>query len=145
MERAEQRVTARYPKIPDHSDLRGFTYRAPANYQWADDHEGPGFIRQMEGDPASRPASDRLWQSVRSFAGRGPKGYRRSDERIREEICESLMQHPGIDASNFEVTVKDGIATLQGSVPDRWMKRASEWVVDGVSGVRDIRNELTIH
>jgi osmotically-inducible protein OsmY len=89
--------------------------------------------------------SDRLWETVRSFAGRGPKGYRRSDERVREEVCESLMRHPGIDASELEVTVKDGIVTLQGSVPDRWMKRASEWVIDEVHGVRDIRNELTVH
>jgi osmotically-inducible protein OsmY len=144
MERADQRITARYSNIPDHSDLRGFTYRAPLNYQWTDDHEGPGFSRHMEGDDASRSTSNRLWESVRSFSGRGPKGYRRPDERIREDVCESLMKHPGIDASEFEVTVKDGIVTLQGSVPDRWMKRASEWVVDGVSGVRDIRNELNI-
>jgi osmotically-inducible protein OsmY len=98
----------------------------------------------MEGDEAAMPASDRLWRTVHSFSGRGPKGYRRSDERIREEVCESLMKHPGIDASEFEVTVKDGVVTLVGTVPDRWMKRASEWVVDGVSGVRDIRNELNI-
>lgn len=144
MERAEQKVTARYSNIPDHSDLRGFTYRAPVNYQWTDDHEGPRFDRQMEGDPASGRNSDHLWRAVRSFSGQGPKGYRRSDERIREEVCESLMRHPGIDASEFEVRVKEGVVTLLGSVPDRWMKRASEWVVDGVSGVRDIRNELNI-
>lgn len=135
MERAEKRISARYTKIPDHSDLRGFTYRAPSNYQWSDDHTGP----------ASRPAAESLWQSVRGFAGHGPKGYRRSDERIREEVCETLMKHPGIDASQFEVTVRNGTVTLRGSVPDRWMKRASEWVVDEVSGVRDIHNELNIH
>lgn len=144
MARAEQRITARYPKIPDHSDLRGFTYRAPANYQWADDHEVPALSSQAK-KSSSRPASDRLWNTVESYSGHGPKGYRRSDESIREEVCESLMRHPGIDASGFEVTVKEGIVTLQGTVPNRWMKRASEWVVDGVSGVRDIRNELSIH
>jgi hypothetical protein len=141
MERPEQKVTGRYSKIPDHSDLRGFTYRAPSNYDWADDHgEAPSGHRR--GRAAS--ASGHLWETVRSFAGRGPKGYRRSDERIREEVCESLMRHPGIDASGFEVAVRDGIVTLRGSVPDRWMKRASEWVIDEVSGVRDIRNELAI-
>jgi hypothetical protein len=144
MERPEQKVTGRYSKIPDHSDLRGFTYRAPVNYEWADDHESLDFIRPRP-EPAPASASGRLWETVRSFTGRGPKGYRRSDERIREEVCESLMRHPGIDASGFEVTVKDGIVTLQGFVPDRWMKRASEWVIDEVSGVRDIRNELKIH
>lgn len=135
MNGSNQKITAGYPQIPDHSDSRGFTYRAPSNYDWADDHEVP----------TTRPASEKLWQSVRGFAGRGPKGYRRPDESIREEICESLMEHAGIDASGFEVTVSQGIATLRGKVPDRWMKRASEWVVEGVSGVRDIRNELNLH
>jgi hypothetical protein len=30
----------------------------------------------------------------RGFAGRGPKGYQRSDERIREDICERLADDP---------------------------------------------------
>jgi hypothetical protein len=33
------------------------------------------------------------------FAGRGPKGYRRSDDRIQEDVCEALSQHSGLDAS----------------------------------------------
>jgi osmotically-inducible protein OsmY len=98
----------------------------------------------MESGHFPKAASEKLWNSLQVFLGRGPKGYRRSDERIREDICEALMQHPGIDASEFEVTVKEGVVTLKGTVPDRWMKRASEWVADRVSGVRDIRNELTL-
>lgn len=39
-------------------------------------------------------------------AGRGPKGYQRSDERIREDVCDRLTEHPAIDASEIEVEVK---------------------------------------
>ena len=41
-----------------------------------------------------------------NFSGRGPKGYRRSDERIAEEVSEALARHPDIDASDIEVRVE---------------------------------------
>jgi BON domain len=53
------------------------------------------------------------------FAGRGPKGYQRADDRIREDVCERLAEDPDIDASDMEVTVKDGEVTLSGSAAGR--------------------------
>ena len=45
-------------------------------------------------------------------SGRGPKGWQRSDERIREDVSERLADHPHIDASEIEVTVNNGEITL---------------------------------
>jgi hypothetical protein len=134
-EREELRIRGGYPNIPDHSDLRGFSYRGPENYEWFDDHDEPGPPRTEKHD---------LWKSLQTFFGRGPKGYRRPDERIREDACEALARHPGIDASEMEVDVRNGIVWLSGKVPDRWMKRAAEWVIDRITGVVDIRNELRV-
>jgi osmotically-inducible protein OsmY len=39
------------------------------------------------------------------YAGRGPRGYRRSDERIREDINDRLTDDWYIDASDVEVIV----------------------------------------
>jgi hypothetical protein len=78
------------------------------------------------------------------FAGRGPKGYRRSDDRIREDVCERLAEDPVIDASDMEVTVKDGEVTLSGTANARSEKRRAEDVIEGVSGVRDIHNQLRV-
>jgi hypothetical protein len=50
------------------------------------------------------------------FAGRGPKGYRRSDSRIREDVCDRLTDAPFLDASDIDVTVTDGEVTLSGTV-----------------------------
>src|SRR5262245_32238876 len=36
-------------------------------------------------------------------AGRGPRGYRRSDDRIREDVCDRLCEHGFVDASDIEV------------------------------------------
>jgi hypothetical protein len=76
--------------------------------------------------------------------GKGPKGYKRRDDRIHDEICERLTHHPLIDASMMEVHVKDGEVTLSGEVTDRRMKHAVEDAVDEVSGVRDIHNQLRV-
>ena len=77
-------------------------------------------------------------------AGRGPRGYQRSDERIREDVNEHLTQHPEIDATEIEVQVHQGEVTLRGTVENRQEKRAAEDIVERVSGVRDVKNEIRV-
>ena len=76
--------------------------------------------------------------------GRGPRGYRRSDERIREEICERLTQHGEIDASDLDVDVRDVEVTLRGMVENRQMRRMAEDAIEEVFGVRDVTNQIRI-
>jgi hypothetical protein len=47
-------------------------------------------------------------RSSGGYAGRGPKGYRRSDERIREDISDQFMDNDELDASEIEVMVVEG-------------------------------------
>jgi hypothetical protein len=79
-----------------------------------------------------------------SHRGRGPQGYTRSDERIREDVCERLSEHHYIDASQIRVEVIDGVVTLEGMVDDRWQKYQTEDLVDATSGVKDIQNRLNV-
>jgi osmotically-inducible protein OsmY len=83
-------------------------------------------------------------QSGSGYAGRGPKGYRRSDERIREEISDQFMENDQLDASEIEVKVADGVVTLTGSVEDRQAKRLAEDMAERASGVRDVMNHLKV-
>jgi osmotically-inducible protein OsmY len=78
------------------------------------------------------------------FAGRGPKGYQRSRERILDDVCQRLTDHPEIDASNVEVDVQEDVVVLRGQVHDRGQKRMAEDAAESVSGVRDVRNELDV-
>ena len=75
--------------------------------------------------------------------GKGPKGFRRSDERIKEEVCQALFDSYDVDASNIEVEVKDGCVYLKGEVDDRMTKRLAEDTVENLDGVKDIQNMLT--
>ncbi|HWQ52804.1 MAG TPA: BON domain-containing protein [Bryobacteraceae bacterium] len=78
------------------------------------------------------------------YAGRGPRGWHRSDERIREDIYERLTDHPDIDATDIEAQVSNGEVTLTGMVESRHVKRLAEDVVEDVSGVREVHNQLRI-
>jgi BON domain len=84
------------------------------------------------------------WQREGPFAGRGPKGYQRADSRIREDVADRLTDAPDIDASEIEITVNNGEVTLSGTVRDRYQKRRSEDVSEGVPGVRDVHNNLSV-
>ena len=76
--------------------------------------------------------------------GKGPKGYGRSDERIREDINDRLSDHSYIDASEIEISVKNGEVILTGTVEDRISKRRAEDLAEEVSGVRNVENRLRI-
>jgi osmotically-inducible protein OsmY len=80
-----------------------------------------------------------------SYEGLGPKGYKRSDEDIYEDVCSRLTRHGYIDASKIEVEVHEGEVVLKGIVPDRQMKRMAEDALETIAGVFDIHNQLRIN
>lgn len=79
-----------------------------------------------------------------SNAGKGPKNYKRTDERIREDVSEILERDPHVNASEIEVMVKDGVVTLSGTVDHRLAKRHAEDIIEHASGVTDVKNELKV-
>jgi hypothetical protein len=73
----------------------------------------------------------------------GPKGYRRPDDRIRDEVCEAIARS-GIDAREVEVAVEAGEVTLSGTAASREDKRALEDLADDVYGVEDVHNRIRL-
>ncbi|TWA74474.1 osmotically-inducible protein OsmY [Azospirillum brasilense] len=78
------------------------------------------------------------------FRGRGPRGYTRSDERIRDDLNDRLTEDPYLDASDIAVSVAGGEVTLDGTVDDRMAKRRAEDLADAISGVRHVQNNLRL-
>ncbi len=74
----------------------------------------------------------------------GPKGYVRSDERIKDDVCERLCQHQGIDVGDVSVEVSNGCVKLDGSVSSRDMKHRIEDIVDDCIGVQEVDNRLSV-
>jgi|GEM_PF-6598038 len=77
--------------------------------------------------------------------GKGPKDYIRSDDRIREVVCEVFTDDPLLDAGDIEVSVVRGEVTLTGTVSARAAKRHAEDLAETVSGVRHVQNNLRVN
>lgn len=82
--------------------------------------------------------------SHESHFGKGPRGYKRSVERIREEACERLARDFYLDASDIDVSVEDDCLVLKGEVKTRKDKRHAEALVENIPGVNDILNQIKI-
>jgi hypothetical protein len=79
-----------------------------------------------------------------NFFGCGPKGPYKSDQLLREEVCELLKWDPEVDATAIEVFVNHGIVILKGSVDSRHAKRRAEYLLDHLRGVVEVKNKILI-
>jgi len=76
--------------------------------------------------------------------GKGPRSYKRTDDRILEEINDRLCDNPYLDASDMEVGVHNGDVILNGSVESREDKSLAEEIAEGVTGVQNVENRLRV-
>ena len=79
----------------------------------------------------------------RSGRGTPPRSYKRTDDRIMEDVCERLMDE-GLDCGNVEVTVVSGVVTFTGDVREREDKHRIERIAENISGVQDVDNKLKL-
>jgi len=154
------RDTGRYPERS--SAAERYSYPRGVSQAWSRDaRTGQGYGQDYEPRwPPSGSGSEAYHHPVRwrseselgsregrsgyrgGNSGKGPKGYVRSDERIREDVCDRLSDDDELDASDITVTVSNGEVRLEGSVLDRHSKHRAEDLTESVSGVQDITNNL---
>ncbi len=82
--------------------------------------------------------------ATQSRSGKGPKGYKRSDTRLEEDVNEKLTYDPRIDASEIEVKVSNGEVILTGTVESRQEKYHIEEVVESIMGVNEVTNNIRV-
>jgi osmotically-inducible protein OsmY len=78
------------------------------------------------------------------YRGKGPKGYTRSDDRIKEDVSDRFEDHYYLDASDIDLEVNDGNVVLSGSVNSRYAKRLAEDLAEQCSGVKNVENRLRV-
>lgn len=126
---------ARHTRGPDETRPRGWWERARDELRsWLGDEDA---ARRREMD------SYRIYRTDPSYA-RGPRGYKRSDSRILEDVSDRLAYDWDVDATDIEVSVKDGVVTLDGTVDTRQSRRRAEYIAADVWGVRDVQNNLRV-
>ena len=165
----ERETGADYRSAPERRYWGGYEFGPSEASDWEEQRRAEALQRRArrlgrDGDAYARPGPDRhdrgFWDRMSDEAaawfgdpyarerrqadhrGVGPKGYRRSDERISEEVHDRLTDDSRLDASAIEVQVQDGEVTLSGSVRDRRDKRLAEDIVEHVLGVRHVQNNL---
>lgn len=114
---------------------------------------GPAIARpRMPGHPAAAPpAASAVAQPMSAAAGAagtyrgfGPRGYVRTPERIREDICDRLTENPFVDASEIDVAVAGTEITLSGTVDSVTEFNQVQEIANEVVGVTRVNNRLTV-
>lgn len=116
----------------DYGEERGFLERAGDE------------IRSWFGDEEADRRRDMDVRQTGHHRGRGPKGYKRPDARIVEDVNDRLTDDPHLDASEIEVTVANQEVTLSGTVQSRFEKRHAEDLAESVSGITHVQNNLRV-
>jgi len=162
--RREPRYTDDRPRVGERTwDDRGFMDRdrAGGERSWNDrgrpplDRPWPDWRRAEEPPHGSAPwyrgtapmagrAGEERWRESGRHAGKGPRTYQRSDERIRDEVCERLACSGDVDATDVDIQVHAGEVTLVGRVDSRFEKRMAEDLAESVWGITQVHNQLRV-
>jgi hypothetical protein len=105
--------------------------------------EGRGRSQGGWPDTRIRREGEQGYGGGRSAQRTMPKGYKRSDARLHEDICERLSRS-GLDVSEVSVSVSDGQVTLEGAVAERYVKHAIEDIADDCMGVEGVDNRIRV-
>jgi hypothetical protein len=141
------------PQAHDHQDWRDGTsdFFSRAGERISSWFRGSDLMRgSREDDGRPRRYAEDFGREARPIPepghrGRGPRGYKRADDRISDEAHDRLTDDPWLDASNIEIKVKDGEITLDGAVDNREAKHRAERLVEDISGVGYVQNNLRVN
>jgi hypothetical protein len=152
------------PRYDRNESGRGYGYGARGDeggYDRGNEPRGREDTRQradwgpeQRGEPGRADEHGRFGQQLsdagRRFIGkvkrivRNPKNYKRSDERIREDVCDRLSVSDEVDPVDIEVMVENGEVTLTGTVQTRQMKFIAEETAADVPGAHEVHNQLRV-
>lgn len=116
-------------------------YNSDRNRDWWDRTRDEVSSWLGDDDAERRREMDRVSGPHR---GKGPKDYKRSEDRIREDVCDRLSDDDRIDASNVQVQIQNNEVILSGTVHSKEEKRRAEDLAESISGVRNVENRLRV-
>lgn len=138
-QRREREAGWRQPHYEGFYDESGGRERAAL----AEDASAGACAREPRTSRQTRPLFE-FWMICGPESGKGPKGYRRSDKRIRRDVNDRLTRHGQLDATEIEVSCKNGEVVLRGSVNNRNGKKIAEDCAKSVGGIQTVRNKLKL-
>ncbi|HET7027687.1 MAG TPA: BON domain-containing protein [Candidatus Limnocylindrales bacterium] len=131
----------RYGRPDEWSSQQADWPNRPSRYEDANS----GFGRGMGGGMYWSGESAREDDAMRGpYAGRGPRGYRRTDARIAEDASDRLTDDEYVDASDVTVSVHDAVVTLEGTIDSAEARDRAGNIARSCSGVRDVENRIAV-
>ncbi len=67
-----------------------------------------------------------------------------SDDELQQKVTTVLNWTSSVQPARIEVSAAEGTVTLKGQVRHFWHRQKVDEIVFGLSGVRDVRNELAV-
>ena len=118
-------------------------YFGPSSYEGRTRGEDAGdrFVPPDAHGGGAQPAHRMAGPSRNPLA---PRGIRRSDAELYEDICEALLHRDDVDSSDVTVAVREGEVILDGTVPERGMRYLIEDIAAGHPAVRDVDNRIGV-
>lgn len=68
----------------------------------------------------------------------------KSDMELQKDVAEELKWEPRVKHEEIGISVRDGVVTLTGTVPDYAQRRAAARAAERVAGVRAVAQELVV-
>ncbi len=68
----------------------------------------------------------------------------KTDMELQRDVAEELKWEPRVKEDEIGISVKDGVVTLTGSVPDYSQRRAAARAAERVNGVRAVAQEIEV-
>lgn len=139
----------RYSRYDRPSSESGYDYNISGRYGrerdrgWWDKTSDE--VASWFGDDDAERRRERDERYAENHRGRGPSGYKRSDERIKEDVNDRLTDSPHLDATDIQVDVSDSEVTLSGRVNSRYEKRLAEDIAENVSAVTNVENRIRVN
>jgi BON domain-containing protein len=131
----------RYGRPDEWSSQQADWPNRPSRYEDANS----GFGRGMGAGMSWTGESAREDDAMRGpYAGRGPRGYRRADARIAEDVSDRLTDDEYVDASDITVTVRDAVVVLEGTIESADARDRAANIARSCSGVQDVENRVTV-
>ena len=70
--------------------------------------------------------------------------FNKTDTDVKRDVINELRWDPSVSSSDIEVSAKDGIVTLYGSVPHFFEKLSAEHAAQRVGGVKAVADEIKV-
>jgi hypothetical protein len=131
----------RYGRPDEWSSQQADWPNRPSRYEDANSGFGRGMGAGMYWSGESAREDDAMRGP---YAGRGPRGYRRTDARIAEDVSDRLTDDEYVDASDVTVTVNDAVVALEGTIDSADARDRAGNIARSCSGVKDVENRITV-